>query len=171
MYQNTSKFPGELSQNSPRTHNDFLGGEYIVKADQIFHEILSKILLEQDFPGERKYHKNRYQIFYRRAFSRFCKNRYDFHKRPYPPRTDILQNYLVGCFRSNLRKVQLFILLSIGRDDAGCEFDRPIERLERPRSLGSPHLASILLTYLARGHLFVYFQSSWTCCFAGKPFD
>ena len=49
-----------------------------------------------NFPGGKTYHKNRSNFL--RAFSRFCKNTYDF-LRDHTPRTDILQNCLVGCFQ------------------------------------------------------------------------
>ena len=59
MYQNTSKFPGELSQNCARTHT-IPGGRNIIRTDQIFQEILSKVSLEHiKFSRKKKYHKNR----------------------------------------------------------------------------------------------------------------
>ena len=83
----THQFPGELSQNSARTHT-------------IFQEILSKILLEHiRFSRGKKYHKNRSNFPGERS-QNFVRTD-TILQETIPLRTDILENCLVGCFRVN----------------------------------------------------------------------
>ena len=91
-----------FSKFRKNTYN-FLGRKNIIRTHTIFQEILSKISLEQhkDFPGDKyiKYHKNR-SIFAGEISQNFART--DTHT----PRTDILQNCLVGCLALQKHKVK-----------------------------------------------------------------
>ena len=109
LFKNTSNFPGQPKMVQEVS---FPGAAKCTRTHQNFQESFPKILQEHiRFSTRKKYHKNTYgfpgdlvQNFVRTAFSKFFKNRYDFPG-DHTPRTDILQNCLVGCFRRGWRLI------------------------------------------------------------------
>ena len=90
LYQNTSK---SISRRAflkfrKNTYN-FLGGENIIRTDEIFHEILSKISIEHiRFSSRKKNNKNR-SNFPGELFQNFVRTDTIFQE-TIPPRTDIV---------------------------------------------------------------------------------
>ena len=86
---------------------DFPGERNIIRIDQNFQEILSKISLEHvRFSRRKKNHKNRSN--FPGELSQNFVTTHTIFQETIPPRTDILWNCLVGCFRriNTLKKLR-----------------------------------------------------------------